>query len=147
MPGTLAVAVLMFVLSSSVCADIYTWKDSQGVVHFTDTPPPDQNHHLVEIAVPVTVPMASNLNQQRQVSKVHKQVQAVLSSDIKHRSAKSRSKLKARARHKKSCDSYRRKLTHIQSQLRAGYSNSKGNSLRSKRRKYNQLLSWECILR
>lgn len=147
MPGKLAIAVWVLVVSSSAFADVYTWTDPLGGVHFTDTPPLDQSLDPVQIAVPVTVPMANNLDQQRHVSKIHKQVRDVFLSDHKSSSGGGRSTSKAEAKHKKSCAGYRRRLAHIQSQLRAGYSNNKGNSLRAKRRKYNQLLSRECILR
>lgn len=151
MPRNMAVGILVFVCSSSVFADIYTWKDTQGVVHFTDAPPPDQNYKPVEVATPVIVPMASNLSQKRRASKIQKRVQAAQSSDYKRGSvgkdSETKARAKARARQKKNCANYRRKLANIQSQLRAGYSNSKGNSLRRKRRKLNQSLNWECILR
>lgn len=150
MLGNMAVAVLIFVFSSSVFADIYTWTDTQSVVHFTDTPPADQNYKPIEVAAPVIVPMASNLHQKRQALKVPKHVQATHPSDYKRdsvgRGSETKARAKARVKQKKNCAKYRRKLAHIQSQLRAGYSNSKGNSLRRKRRKLNRSLNWECIL-
>ncbi|MGO1502163.1 MAG: DUF4124 domain-containing protein [Marinobacter sp.] len=147
MPRILAFAVLICVCSSSAAADIYTWTDTSGVVHFTDSPPSDKRHQTVEVAAPVTVPMASNLRQHRRVSGIRKQVKGLLSSDRKGDSSRKKSKAKAAAKQKKACANYRRKLAQVQSQLRAGYGNSKGNSLRSKRRKLSQTLSRECILR
>ncbi|WP_417513337.1 DUF4124 domain-containing protein [Marinobacter sp.] len=147
MPGIMAVAILTFVYSSSVFADIYTWTDASGAVHFTDTPPPDKHHRPVEVAAPVTVPMAENVQQHRRISAIRKQVKGMLSSDRKRDSARNKSKERALAQQKKTCSSYRRKLAKIQAQLRSGYGNSKGNSLRSKRRNVSQALSRECILR
>ncbi len=147
MPRIMAVAILTFVFSSPAVAGIYTWTDASGVVHFTDTLPPDKNYRSVEVAAPVTVPMAENLQQHRRISEIREQVQGMLSPDRKRDSARKKSKEKAIAKQAKICAGYRRKLAQVQSQLRAGYSNSKGNSLRRKRRNISQSLSRECILR
>lgn len=147
MPGIMATAVFLLVFASSATAGIYTWTDAGGVVHFTDTPPPDKNHRPVEVADPVTVPMADNLRQHRRVSEIRTQVQGMLGSDRKRDSVRSKSQAKAAAKQEKACTSYRRKLAQVQSQLRSGYGNTKGNSLRRKRRNLSQSLSRECILR
>ena len=44
------------------------------------------------------------------------------------------------------CDKYRQQLDKVQSQLRAGYSNARGNRLRERRRSLNRKLGRECIL-
>ena len=147
MPGIMASAVFLLIFASPATAGIYTWTDASGVVHFTDTPPPDKNHRPVEVAAPVTVPMADNLGQHRRVSEIREQVQSMLVSDRKRDSTRSKSKAKAAEKQEKTCTSYRRKLAQVQSQLRSGYGNSKGNNLRRKRRKLSQSLSRECILR
>lgn len=147
MPWKTATAILIMILSSSVTADIYSWTDANGVVHFTDTPPVGNHHQSIEIENPVTVPMAENLAQHRRISKIRKQVKGMLSTDRKQRSARTKARTKAVAKQDKTCAGYRAKLAKIQSKLRAGYSVDKGNSLRRKRRKVSRLLSWECILR
>ena len=147
MPRILAVTVLIVVFSSSAAAEIYTWTDARGVVHFTDTLPPDKRRQIVEVAAPVTVPMSNNLQQHKRVTGIRKQVKGLLSSDQKSGASRKKTKAKAVAKQKKACANYRRKLAQVQSQLRGGYGNSKGNSLRSKRRKLSQALSRECILR
>jgi hypothetical protein len=147
MAGMMAVTVLIFAFSSPVVAGIYTWTDARGIVHFTDAPPPDKPVRPVEVAAPVTAPMASNLQQQRRVSKVHKQVQTMLAPDRTSGAARKKTKEQRAAKQQRTCEGYRRKLARVQSQLRAGYSNNKGNSLRRKRRELSQSLSRECILR
>jgi len=147
MQAIMAVTVLAFAFSSLAVADIYTWTDARGVVHFTDTPPPDKRYRSAEVTAPVTVPMADNLHQQRRISKIHKQVQTIRLADRKRGSPENNLRAKANAKHQKNCASYRRKIARIQSQLRAGYSNNKGNSLHQKRRNLGQTLSRECILR
>lgn len=147
MPWILAIAVLMFVFVSPATADIYTWTDASGVVHFTDSPPTDKSQQTVNVAEPVTVPMANNVRQHKRVSGIHRQVEGLLAPDRKGDTRRTKAKAKSRAKQKKACADYRRKLGRIQAQLRAGYGNSKGNSLRSKRRKLSKSLSRECILR
>ncbi|MEH6559994.1 MAG: DUF4124 domain-containing protein [Marinobacter sp.] len=147
MPGMMAAAILIVVFSSSAIAEIYTWTDASGVVHFTDAPPPNTKHQPVDVSAPVTVPMSENLEQHRRVSGIRQQVRGMLSSDRKSDSARTKSKAKALAKQEKACASYRRKLANVQSQLRAGYGNSKGNNLRRKRRNLTQSLSRQCILR
>ncbi|WP_100638208.1 DUF4124 domain-containing protein [Marinobacter salexigens] len=147
MPGILAAAILIFSFSSSAIAEIYTWTDANGVVHFTDTPPSDKEHQSLDVTTPVTVPMAENLKQHQRISGIRKQVRGMLSSDRKDSSARGRSREKAIAKQEKACARYRRELAKVQSQLRAGYGISKGNSLRRKRRNLNHSLSWECMLR
>lgn len=34
------VIILLFLIPEFACAKIYKWKDSMGVMHFTDEPPP-----------------------------------------------------------------------------------------------------------
>ena len=147
MPGIMAAAVFLLMFPASAVAGIYTWTDASGVVHFTDTPPPDKSHRSIEIAAPVTVPMAVNLRQHRRVSEIREQVQGMLTSDRERDSARNNSKAKATAKQDKACASYRSKLAQVQSQLRSGYGNTKGNNLRRKRRNLSQSLSRECILR
>jgi len=146
-PGIMALAILMLVFSLPAVAGIYTWTDAEGVVHFTDTPPSDKSHRPVDVAAPVTVPMVVNLQQHKRVSGIRRQVQGMLSSDRKRDSEPGKAKAKAVARQEEACAGYRRKLAQVQSQLRAGYGNSKGNRLRDKRRNISQALSRECILR
>lgn len=147
MPRILAVMVLIWGLPLSVAADIFTWTDASGLVHFTDSPPPDKRRQIVDVAEPITVPMAKNLRQHRRVTGIRKQGNELISSDQKDDASRKKSKAKAAAKQQEACMSYRRKLARVQSQLRAGYSNSKGNSLRSKRRNLSQALNRECILR
>ncbi|MGO1463027.1 MAG: DUF4124 domain-containing protein [Marinobacter sp.] len=147
MPGILAAGILLCAFAFSAAAEIYTWTDANGVVHFTDSPPPDKPQKTVDVAAPVTLPMASNIRQHKRVSGIHRQVKGLLASDRKGDARRTRSRAKAAARQKKTCANYRRQLDQIQSQLRVGYGNSKGNSLRGKRRRLSKALSRECILR
>lgn len=150
MPGIMAVAILLVVFSAPALADIYTWTDPRGVVHFTDTPRSGRPSEPVEVMAPVTLPMAENLQQHRRISGIREQVRDALDSDRKQPSARKhrkRSGAKQVARQKKVCDRYRQKLARIQSKLRSGYGIREGNRLRRQRRDLNRSLSWECILR
>ncbi|GGE54014.1 hypothetical protein GCM10011533_03140 [Streptosporangium jomthongense] len=147
MPGIVATAILILVFPPAAIADIYTWTDASGVVHFTDTPPRGKSHEPFEVADPVTLPMAENLRQHKRISDIRKQVKGMLATDGNSEAAHRKSKAKALAKQEKTCAGYREKLAGIQSQLRRGYGVDKGNSLRRKRRKLNRLLGRECILR
>lgn len=148
MPWIMAGVVLALTVSlPAAAADVYSWTDASGGVHYTDTPPTDRQHSSVDITAPVTVPMANNLDQHRNVSGVRKQVQGLLAPDRKRDSARKKQEADARTKQELACTSYKEKLARIQSQLRSGYENSKGNSLRRQRRKLSRSLSRECILR
>jgi len=44
-----ALALAMIVASFSASAEVYTWKDENGVTHFGNKPPPGQRQERVEI--------------------------------------------------------------------------------------------------
>ncbi|MBS8241136.1 DUF4124 domain-containing protein [Marinobacter lipolyticus] len=144
MPGTMALLLLSTLLSSPALAGLYTWTDKQGVVHYTDTRPANQTHQAVTLKPPSVVPMSENLEQGRRVSKIRESVSRSL--DTPSRSRPSTNSPKVAAANEKQCAGYRKRLDRIQQQLRAGYSNDRGNSLRRQRRKVAQALSRECLL-
>ncbi|MBN7770718.1 DUF4124 domain-containing protein [Marinobacter daepoensis] len=142
MPWKLAASLLMVALALPATAEIYRWTDARGSIHFSDTPPPRQEHDQVTLPPPVTVPMSENIRQVDKVRQSRAQVSRLLAPDSGDRYAQSREhqeKLKL-------CQGYRKQLDRIQGQLRAGYSNDRGNSLRQKRRKLSQRYSRECVL-
>jgi len=150
MPGSLAAlliaSLLTSIFASSASAGVYTWTDADGVVHFSDRQPPARNHESVTLREPSVVPMSENIEQGRRVTSIKEEV----SRSLERSSSDGRSTgtgKKADARHQKTCDGYRKRLARIQQQLRAGYSNDRGNRLRRQRRKFSQALSRECLLR
>ncbi|MGM0766452.1 MAG: DUF4124 domain-containing protein [Pseudomonadota bacterium] len=145
MPGTMALFLLSALLSAPALAGLYTWTDEQGVVHFTDTQPRDQSHDTVTLTPPSVVPMSENLEQGRRVTTIRKSVSRTLDTPSRSRGSERRPKVEAK--NEKQCAGYRSRLERIQQQLRAGYSNDRGNSLRRQRRKVGQALSRECLLR
>lgn len=146
MPRMMAGLVLSLFLTSAVSAEVYTWIDSRGVAHFSDYPPGEIPHKQLDVQAPVTVPMSENLGQGKRVSGIRKEVEGLLASG-RPRGSGATAKEKADAELEKTCATYRSKLERIQSKLRAGYSNDRGNSLRQQRRTLSQKLSRECILR
>lgn len=143
MPGIMAVAFLVCVFSPLAVSGVYTWTDESGAVHYSDSPPAGQTHQSVEVAKPVIVPgvessgNAGSQGRSQSPSLVNDKAEAL----------RIEAKAETAAQQKKVCVGYRQKLARVQSQLRAGYGNKKGNSLRRKRRKLNRLLGRECILR
>lgn len=146
MPRMMAGLVLSFFLASLANAEVYTWIDSRGVAHFSDYPPGEIPHKQLQVQAPVTMPMSENLRQGKRVSGIRKDVEGLLASGRPGGSGIS-AKEKADAELEKTCATYRSKLERIQSRLRAGYSNDRGNALRQRRRTLSQKLSRECILR
>lgn len=142
MPWKLAASLLMVVLALPAAAEIYRWTDARGSIHFSDTPPPRQEHDRVTLKPPVTVPMNENIRQADKVRQSRAQVSRLLAPGSDDRYAQSREHQEKL----KSCQGYRKQLDRIQGQLRAGYSNERGNSLRQKRRKLSQRYSRECML-
>lgn len=150
MPGTLAASfiALLFisVITPSVSAGVYTWTDADGVVHFSDQQPSARRHDTVTLSEPSVVPMSENIEQGRRVTTIKQEVSRSLERPDSGRRSTGRDK-KADARHQKRCKGYRKRLDRIQQQLRAGYSNDRGNRLRRQRREVSQALSRECLLR
>jgi hypothetical protein len=147
MPRILASLIVSFVITTGAHADVYTWIDSRGVAHFSDYPPGEIPHKQIQVQAPATVPMSENLRQEERISGIREEVNSLLSSSGRPGKPVASAQERADAKLEKTCEKYRRKLEHIQSKLRAGYSNDRGNSLRRQRRTMSQKLSRECILR
>lgn len=145
MPRMLALIIAVSVLPGLVHAGVYIWIDASGVAHFSDYPPGKLPHQKLVISPPSTVPMSENLKQGRRMSDIRNDVRGLL-SEPGRRVGASAEATGASAQHAKTCDAYRRKLDRIQSKLRAGYGNDKGNTLRRQRRTTSQKLSRECLL-
>ncbi len=145
MPRIKATALLCLLATTPAHAEVYRWTDANGAIHFSDKPPKHLPHRELELRNPVTVPMAENLRQSRNVSATRGEVQTMLSSS--ETPQKSRSSRQREDKQAKVCEGYQKKLDRIQSQLRAGYKNDRGNSLRQKRRRLSKAYSRECILR
>lgn len=146
MPWILAIFVVLGFANAPARAEVYTWIDPQGVAHFSDFPPGKLPHKQIRMTPPSTVPMSENLRQEKRVTAIRDDVQDLLSAPDRSRSPSNATRAKARIKLQKTCEGYRRKLDRIQSKLRAGYTNSKGNTLRRQRRAISQQLSRDCIL-
>lgn len=150
MPGMMAAlfiaSIFTCLFTSSASAGVYTWTDADGVVHFSDRQPPARRHETVTLREPSVVPMSENIEQGRRVTTINQQVSRSLDRPPR-RKEKGRTADKASAKNEKRCAGYRKRLDRIQQQLRAGYSNDRGNRLRRQRRVVSQTLSRECLLR
>ncbi|MDK8463166.1 DUF4124 domain-containing protein [Marinobacter sp. SS13-12] len=142
------VAVLVFWVFPAVStAEMYTWIDDQGVAHFTDIKPGGREHKQVELRRPSLIPMRENISRGERVSTINRQVNRSLEGDHGgNRKASAQQEARELKRKNARCTGYRERLERIQQQLRAGYSNDKGNRLRRQRREVSQKLSRECLL-
>jgi len=139
----LAIFVVIGCFSSPLYAGVYTWIDPNGVAHFSDSPPGELPHQEIIVSEPSTVPMSENIDQSRRVSGIRDDVRGLLAAPDREVGEDADM---ASAQRTKTCDAYRKKLDRIQSKLRAGYGNDKGNALRRQRRETSQKLSRECLL-
>lgn len=147
MPWRQAVVFLCAAIPAVASAEMYTWIDSQGVAHFTDIKPQDQDHEPVELRQPSLIPMRENIATGERVSTINRQVNQRLQAGHADEPKSSDAQKAREARQKKiRCDGYRQRLERIQKQLRAGYTNDRGNHLRRQRREISQKLSRECLL-
>lgn len=142
MPRKLALSLLFVTAAAPATAEIYRWTDANGSIYFSDTPPRQVRHSSVSVKPPVTVPMGENIRQADRVRQSRAEVERLLAPGSKDRYAQAREAKKQAQQ----CEKYRKQLDRIQGQLRAGYSNDRGNGLRQKRRKLSQLYSRECML-
>ena len=139
------IAALLFcsVMAVAAHAEVYRWIDANGSIHFSDVPPSLQEHSRITVREPVTVPLSANIRQSEKVRQSREAVEQMLEPENPQRFAMASKKSEAQTAR---CEKYVRQLERIQSQLRAGYSNDRGNSLRQKRRKVSQLHSRNCML-
>ncbi|MDR9425173.1 MAG: DUF4124 domain-containing protein [Marinobacter sp.] len=144
MPWIKALALLLSVgLASPAFAEIYQWTDASGAVHFSDTPPKNGGHRQLDVKPAATVSMGDNIRQAENVSRSRKAVKRMLEPDSGNRYAREKQNEQEKAAQ---CDSLQRQLERVQAQLRAGYSNERGNRLRSQRRELSQQYSRQCVL-
>ena len=142
MPIRMFLAVVAaFLICSPVNADVYRWVSGDGSVHFSDVPPRDRPYSSVRVRPVTAVPMNENLKQSEGVERTRADVERMLAGGPEnYASRKQAEKLEEK------CQDYRDQLKNIQSRLRAGYSNDRGNGLRQKRRVVSQAYSRECVL-
>lgn len=147
MPWRQAAVFVLFVIPVVSTAEMYTWIDDQGVAHFTDIKPSEREHKQVELRRPSLIPMRENIPRGERVSTINRQINRSLeASEGADRKASAQQEARELKRKNARCDGYRERLERIQQQLRAGYSNDKGNRLRRQRREVSQKLSRECML-
>jgi hypothetical protein len=147
MPGRQVILLFLLSFTPTANAEIYTWVDSKGVSHFTDRKPERREPELLEVGQPSLLPMRENITRGKRVTTIHQQVVRSLEASSTGRPTRTEKQKAREQQHKKArCNGYRKKLGRIQRQLRAGYSNSKGNRLRQQRRDFSEKLSRECLL-
>src|SRR5690606_8067160 len=121
----------------------YLWRVTSGSLIFPVSPRVKQDHSRITVHEPVTVPMSANILQSEKVRQSQRAIERMLEPENKQRFAQAK---KANESRTAQCEKYQQQLELIQSKLRAGYSNDRGNSLRQKRRKVSQLHSIHCVL-
>ncbi len=145
MRSTLRVAAMLMVvgMGPTSWAQIYQHVDEHGVVHFSDSPPAQDDHRIIEQsdldAITTTVPgtpLPSNADRRRE-EVARQRTRTVQTSSLQRIQAEQTAQSNR-------CDSYQARLEAIQSRLRAGYGIQEGNRLREERRELRVLMGREC---
>ena len=143
MPGWHIVFLCCAAIAQPASAEMYTWTDDQGAIHFSDEAPVDYESEPVDLSAPSVVPMSENIRAGERVSDTAREIKSMLAQDRPTRSSPVSTESSA---NQKRCDALRQKLDTIQQKLRSGYSNDRGNRLRRQRRELSQRYSRECVL-
>jgi Skp family chaperone for outer membrane proteins len=108
-------------------AKVYKWVDSQGVTHYTDTPPPARPADELKLAPPPS--QAQIQEAQRRLQQVEEEAQHQIDRMDKEASAKRQEKQKQTEEEQKrqnACDRLRSRLTMLQVGLRVAIPDAKG---------------------
>ena len=143
MPGRQLVLLSVLALANTANAELYTWTDDQGNTHFSDRPPASVDAVPVTLSSPSVIPMKGNIRTGKKVGAIHRQIEQTLAKD---RPGPNSSSIGPSAAEIKQCDKLRQRIERVQQQLRAGYSNDRGNRLRRQRRELSQTYSRDCML-
>lgn len=143
MPGRHFVLLCLPFLAQPVIAELYTWTDDQGTTHFSDSAPARHEPEAVTLKAPSVIPMAGNIRQSEKVRGIYRKMRESLEDE---HSSQDSGPDQGKSAAEKQCNKLERRLDRIQSQLRAGYSNDRGNSLRRQRRELSKQHSWQCVL-
>ena len=114
---------LLFAVTASVQADVYSWEDKDGNTVFSDTPP--ENRPVEQIDPSANANPAITLPEPRQ-----RQTQ----KDTSSRSASPSSASREDRAQQRRCERIDSRLETINTRLRRGYREPTGNRLRSERR-------------
>jgi hypothetical protein len=87
--------------------------------------------------------MQENIRQSQKVHQTRSAINALLAPSSQHRFGAKQADTEA---HRAACEKLQKQLDRVRSQLRSGYSNDRGNSLREKRRTLSHRYSRKCVL-
>lgn len=139
--------LLLLVLAAPVQADIYRWVDERGVVHFSDRTPVDREAE----SIPVEPPPSLSPERRKALDRERKALLGA--ADKRQRAAAHESKraAKARARERRKmqewraqCSDTRALIAEIESELRSGYSISRGERLHRKLERLREREASQC---
>ena len=121
-------------------AQVYEWVDEQGNRHFSDQKP--QGVEFRVLGDP-----AEGLSTYSPAAIKHPRPAKSAGSDSSDASGRSRQPTRTSSKDKLQavCDGYREKMDRIQAQLRAGYSEPRGNRLRARRSALQSAYQRDCM--
>lgn len=138
MRKSIFIATLTLLACSPATGDIYKWVDDKGVTHYSDNAQAaPQNHQRIDAELP---PVHRMDKPDARLSRIQRQAQKERSAQA----AASRRQHTTPRPTKSPCASLERQLRSVQSQLRRGYREPRGNKLRERRRDLEARLINEC---
>ncbi|MFT4171128.1 MAG: DUF4124 domain-containing protein [Rhodocyclaceae bacterium] len=153
--GTLA-ALALLALAGTVQAQIYTWKDAKGSVHYSDQPPPGVDAKVTSgargaAAAPATAatasaPVAGSKSWQEKDQEFRQRRAEQSEKNAKQQEADAK-----RAQRDAQCAEIRRQLAAVDSGARMGHTNDKGEvevfgdaERKAESQRLRDILSKEC---
>lgn len=124
-------------MGASAAAEIYKWRDEQGVMRYSDRPPAALQYTEISQQLP-------DLNEMEPGPLPAVAGPRPAQSASQSRPSGNSNRSVSVSVQQKQCQGYRQALEQVQRQLRAGYSNERGNSLRKRRRTLSEKLYRQC---
>lgn len=117
--------VIAVLAAGTVSAQIYTWRDASGKVHYSDTPPPGTEAKQMRGGVPT----GADGGAQRRSQNEQEQEFRKRSSEAAEKKAKSEKELAEKEARKQDCESARAQLQALESGQRVTRFNEKGETV------------------
>lgn len=119
----LLTCVLVSISAIAAADQVYKWVDSEGHVHFSQTPPPNANTGVQQVNVNPTPPDPQSLQNQQNLIQAQQDQQ----QKAKEEADKNKPDPKAEAAKKQQCDDLRSRLNVLQQSGRTATTDAQGN--------------------
>jgi len=122
------ITIILLCLCTVASAQIYTWRDASGKVHYSDTPPTDANAKKIDSGVPASNDSPAANNPGRSLAEQEAAFRKRQAEAEKAR-AKSEQDKKDLAERQRNCQDARAQLDALESGRRIGRINAQGEAI------------------